>query len=1052
MIQLTREATVDAARREYPVTHDSAYVAIVEEGDLNVSLRLERGRGTDPSLDFEDVEANLWVGGIEVAILEAKAGDLLTLKLESAHQYDHVGRINVRVLRFDLPASDSRVRARLDSYRAWTAATRKSLKTDAAQSAYVNLEPVIAHLQSADGDRYLLGRAHLLRANLGYDYQLGWMQAAGDARLAEQVFLGLDDARLMARARLTLAGSLIEAANDRTHAAPEQLASEAERILVAIEGDVSLTPRMRAQAEFNHAALAYHRGELTEAQAHGERSLALLRSAGNLDSFDHVLNNTASLAIESGKLRQAIAIYDELLARLPGMRITGLKLAVVRGAALCDLRVGNTDRAIERYLQLLDMATKAGAPQYEGGAFEGLAFAYLRRGDITQATALMDEAVRKQRQVSDTGGLIYSLRSAGEIARERGDIERALELHREALELTATTYLRLRLLTEIGKDHAAVGDFARAIANYRAALKIPHEEATQYRRYPAEIGLAESLLAQPAYTPRDLDEAHSIATRVVEAAAASSNITLEQSARTVLARSLVLRGDLTEARAEYERAMALVLRYRAAAASPEQRATTIGKKQDIFQGYVDLVMREVAARGPDKLRPVSRAEEDGLRALELTRAMGFDSLRVARADPLAQARIDELLEQMAEKRVQAQAVLDRASTPGRELETLQLDIARLRAQVDREVARATGNGSPENATSASSQPWPALEHGVTQLSYALGARHAYLWVRDASGIRATILSRHAAWFDGELARLATLNTLATAAQLDASLTKLTAALLPAGAVAPGAHLEVMVDGAMARVPFAALSSPSEPGRRLAETHSIVMTGSMFDEAPASNEARRALRLAAVWSDSRSPGSTFQPLASAGYEVRMISRLFEDATPASIKLISGQEGSAAALKSVWSQGADVFHFATHGLADLRQPITSLLLLPQLDSNGKPTYLTAGQVQDWRGNADLVYLSACETALGPARFADGMPGLQRAFLRAGARGVVATLWPIEDVYASRFAADFYRRYTAGTPAAQALSETQRAWSRAVRGTDPRELLPRRMTAWAHVYYTR
>ncbi len=56
-----------------------------------------------------------------------------------------------------------------------------------------------------------------------------------------------------------------------------------------------------------------------------------------------------------------------------------------------------------------------------------------------------------------------------------------------------------------------------------------------------------------------------------------------------------------------------------------------------------------------------------------------------------------------------------------------------------------------------------------------------------------------------------------------------------------------------------------------------------------------------------------------------------------------------------------------------------------------------------------LSACETAVGPARFADGMSGLQGAFLRAGARGVIATLWPVEDVYASQFAADFYRRYT-------------------------------------------
>jgi len=109
-----------------------------------------------------------------------------------------------------------------------------------------------------------------------------------------------------------------------------------------------------------------------------------------------------------------------------------------------------------------------------------------------------------------------------------------------------------------------------------------------------------------------------------------------------------------------------------------------------------------------------------------------------------------------------------------------------------------------------------------------------------------------------------------------------------------------------------------------------------------------------------------------------------------------------------------------------------------------------VQSWRGEAELVYLSACETAIGPARFADGLPGLQRAFLRAGGHGVIATLWPIEDAYAAQFAGDFYRRYTTGQPAQRALTDTQRAWMRPATGVRPGELAHRRMTAWAHAYY--
>jgi CHAT domain-containing protein len=81
---------------------------------------------------------------------------------------------------------------------------------------------------------------------------------------------------------------------------------------------------------------------------------------------------------------------------------------------------------------------------------------------------------------------------------------------------------------------------------------------------------------------------------------------------------------------------------------------------------------------------------------------------------------------------------------------------------------------------------------------------------------------------------------------------------------------------------------------------------------------------------------------------------------------------------------------------------------------------------------------------------MPGLQRAFLRAGARGVIATLWPIEDVMAQEFSADFYRRYTRGEPAAQALGETQRAWLTPKPGISDADQARRRITALAHGFY--
>ena len=81
------------------------------------------------------------------------------------------------------------------------------------------------------------------------------------------------------------------------------------------------------------------------------------------------------------------------------------------------------------------------------------------------------------------------------------------------------------------------------------------------------------------------------------------------------------------------------------------------------------------------------------------------------------------------------------------------------------------------------------------------------------------------------------------------------------------------------------------------------------------------------------------------------------------------------------------------------------------------------------ADLVVLSACQTALGSGALADvpagdDWVGLSRAFLSAGAAHVVATLWPVEDRATADLMTRFYERFTAGTDAIGALAAAQRA----------------------------
>ena len=75
--------------------------------------------------------------------------------------------------------------------------------------------------------------------------------------------------------------------------------------------------------------------------------------------------------------------------------------------------------------------------------------------------------------------------------------------------------------------------------------------------------------------------------------------------------------------------------------------------------------------------------------------------------------------------------------------------------------------------------------------------------------------------------------------------------------------------------------------------------------------------------------------------------------------------------------------------------------------------------------LVSLSACETGVGETRSGEGVFGLRRAFMIAGAQNLLMTLWPVNDASTAEFMADFYQRALSTKDAPQSLAETQRNW---------------------------
>jgi CHAT domain-containing protein len=103
-----------------------------------------------------------------------------------------------------------------------------------------------------------------------------------------------------------------------------------------------------------------------------------------------------------------------------------------------------------------------------------------------------------------------------------------------------------------------------------------------------------------------------------------------------------------------------------------------------------------------------------------------------------------------------------------------------------------------------------------------------------------------------------------------------------------------------------------------------------------------------------------------------------------------------------------HFATHGYMDARHPELSALVLSLVDKDGneKDGFLRLQDIYSLHLRADLVVLSACETGLGREIRGEGLIGLTRGFMYAGAARVVVSLWNVSDQGTSELMPRFYR----------------------------------------------
>jgi CHAT domain-containing protein len=144
----------------------------------------------------------------------------------------------------------------------------------------------------------------------------------------------------------------------------------------------------------------------------------------------------------------------------------------------------------------------------------------------------------------------------------------------------------------------------------------------------------------------------------------------------------------------------------------------------------------------------------------------------------------------------------------------------------------------------------------------------------------------------------------------------------------------------------------------------------------------------------------------------------------LKALDFKASRAEAMNAALGQYR-IVHFATHGLLNAERPELSGLVFSMVNEQGQPQdgFLRLHEIYNLKLPADLIVLSACQTGLGKDIKGEGMIGLTRGFMYAGAARVVASLWRVDDYATSVLMKKFYRgMLQEKLPAAAALRKAQ------------------------------
>lgn len=791
--------------------------------------------------------------------------------------------------------------------------------------------------------------------------------------------------------------------------------------------------------------------ELAEESSKGRQAKSELDAADQPGeaSLQELLDQGQAL-LEAGRMREAIEAYDAAILRSLETGEARLQAEALTSLGLVYKRLGDYHLAVTLYLRARDLCRGLGDAYCQAEALHNLGTCYTELGEWRIARDTLEEALETWPTTYETGATMTALASLDDL---EGEHETALERYRRAFVIRHGARDVEDAIRRRGKavtlDRQAtafkqMGLLARARRGYETALGLFEIDSSEQdvALTSANLGWLHVDLQQPAIALEYLGRALELFEKTERAPGQAHALVGTAHAYRQL-------DDLAMSLEVLERAIDLVERLRSSSLSHQLRVSFLSRRQSYYELYVDVLMQR-HAKDPGAgyaARALHAAERFKSRSLlDLLNEELEALLRMADRDQ--SAHLQRLHQRMNAKDHQRLELLHRKApreaiaAVERELRDLILRNGHLVAELRSELPDAS---APEPLSPGRMQA--LLDHETVLLVYALGTERSFLWRVDRESVEPHVLPGRdeieheaemaSAWFRNSDQR-------GSAPSGKQAVWKLSETLL--GQVRQalvGKRLVVVGDGLLNTLPFAALLS--SPGRPMVLDHEIVMVPSVSvlaalrargqERAPAPN--RLAVLADPVFGieDPRvdlAPGAVDRAVELAIPPPERLEGSAREAEAILALVPAHQRRSAlgfdASRELVLSGDLaryQIVHFAVHGELDDEQPELSHLLLSLAGRRGerRDGRIYLHEIDDLHLPADLVVLSACNTALGKQVQGEGLLGMTRGFMKAGASRLVVSLWNVDDAATAELMERFYRALLAeARPPAAALRAAQ------------------------------